>query len=95
MNWLVLFFLGAVLLVVVTAYALGDRSSGRSAEPVLPSHYDPQNYLPDESKIPGWCRHCETMNDADYRFCENCSAKLPDVSAGDTDLRRYWFSKGE
>lgn len=95
MGWLLLFLFATTALIVVIAYALGDRSRDRSANPVLPSHYDPQNYLPDESKIPGWCRHCETMNDADYQFCQNCSEKLPDVSEVNPNHRRYWFSRGE
>lgn len=94
MNWLLLFF-ATTLLIVVIAYALGEQSSDRSTGPVLPSHYDPQNYLPDESKIPGWCRHCETMNEADYRFCQNCSAKLPEVADANANHRRYWFSRQE
>lgn len=77
MDWVFWLLIGAV--VVGLAY-LGRRHAGEERRrPVLPSHYDPGNYYVDPATIPGRCVHCETLNDPAYRFCGNCSEKLPET----------------
>ena len=87
--WLVLS--GAVLIAIL--YGLVRSVSHGSSRPVLPSHYDPQNYLIDRSKIPGWCETCEVMNDPGYRFCENCGGKLRVVEVSRPVRDRHPFSR--
>jgi predicted amidophosphoribosyltransferase len=45
---------------------------------VLPSEYDPENYLIDERKIRGRCLRCGADNDPSYRYCRSCAEQLED-----------------
>lgn len=91
MEWVIWVALAAA----GVALALGalDRLCSPPTQAVLPSHYDPRNYATDPSTVPGWCAHCETRNDPDYRYCENCTGELPDIDRGSTP-DRWLFDRG-
>lgn len=76
MEWVIP---ATVLLGGLLAYAALDRLCSPPRRAVLPAHYDPTIYATDPAAIPGRCVRCETRNDPDYRYCENCAAELPDV----------------
>lgn len=91
MSWVFWVGIGAVVIILVYAVRRGADDSAR--KPALPSHYNPMTYYVDPTTIPGWCAHCETMNDPEYRFCENCTEKLPEVEH-ETTARFDAFSFG-
>ena len=94
MDWL-LWAVAGVLVLAVCVYALVRFPQQPAPRPVLPSHYDPWNYAADPATIAGWCGNCETMNDGEYYFCENCAAELPRGVHRTQSRNQHWFSKRE
>lgn len=86
MDWVI--WAAAAAAGVVLAYVLLDRMTSPPRHAVLPSHYDPRNYMTDPSTVPGWCARCGTRNDPDYRYCGNCAAELPDADYDPSTERR-------
>ncbi|WP_263019733.1 hypothetical protein [Natronobiforma cellulositropha] len=94
MSWL--FWIAVCAIVLAAAgYALVRTPTEASPRPVLPAQYDPANYAVDPSTVAGWCVSCETQNEVGYRFCENCSAELPQGVNRRQAQTRYWFSRRE
>lgn len=73
---------GAVVAVTVTQlvivwylYRRSAQSSPSSQAGPAPAESDPEPSVGEGSTVR--CSECEARNDAEFRFCRNCTAELP------------------
>lgn len=77
-SWVVASAVLFLASVTVLRRVVGKRrdADGRAERAVLPTTYDGQNLFHDYSASPGWCPHCETRRETEYRYCGDCGTKL-------------------
>ena len=91
MRWALMVVVGVALLVLIIYLVVGSTTRPHQRA-VLPSHYNPENYIVDPSRQAGWCSHCKLLNEPGYRYCEQCARKLYPGRPRSFDRERDPFS---